>query len=700
MLRDLVQEVRELGWRGTAFRASWELRQRTAVAARLARRPPPLDPAISLGRWTARLPFADPVAVAQAMADRIPGDNLARLGTLAAEAVKGRIQCFGRWTADYGNPIDWHLNPDNRERWNPEAPWSLALADEPRVGDVKLTWEVARFPHAYHMARAAAFEPGLGAELAAALVAQFEHFTSQNPYGRGVHWASGQETAFRLLAWLFALDALLVRSEHGPRSSALVADALAIGAEHIDRNIDYARLAVYNNHLLSEALILYGVGVLLPELPAAARWRRLGHRILTVEASRQFYEDGAYIQQSHNYHRVALHTLLWASLFARSGGDKPAEAWLSAMDRSLGFLFAHQNPEDGRLPNYGANDGALPSLFSTCDFSDFRPALQAVSVAVRGERLYEPGPWDETTAWLFGPAALDLPLRKPGRRSVSFAPTGYHLLRGAGEASFAAFRCGTIRDRFSQIDMLHLDVWWRGVNVLVDGGSYLYNGPAEWHEHFLRTGCHNTVAVDGRDQMLHFRRFKNLYWTKARLLEFGDSTGHAFCSGEHFGYARHPGGCVHRRSVLFVKDDLWVVVDQVRGEGTHRVGLQWLAGELPYAYSACDGRLSLETTQGPFSVAVFDDEGRPALGTVLAGAEHPPRGWVSRYYGERRPAPSLVVERTAKVPITLVTVLGAGEPMLELDGGVFSVTQQARVVRFRVRDGMILLSKTQNSSGP
>ena len=31
-------------------------------------------------------------------------------------------------------------------------------------------------------------------------------------------------------------------------------------------------------------------------------------------------------------------------------------------------------------------------------------------------------------------------------------------------------------------------------------------------------------------------------------------------SGEHYGYRRHPGGCVHRRSVLFLKDDTWVVV--------------------------------------------------------------------------------------------------------------------------------------------
>ena len=117
-------------------------------------------------------------------------------------------------------------------------------------------------------------------------------------------------------------------------------------------------------------------------------------------------------------------------------------------------------------------------------------------------------------------SSLDAPLRKPARTSVSFAHTGYHVLRGRNESTFAAFRCGSLHDRFSQIDMLHLDVWWRGQNVLVDPGSYQYNGAPCWHEHFMRTAAHNTVVVDGCDQMVHHRQFKVLYWTRARALSF------------------------------------------------------------------------------------------------------------------------------------------------------------------------------------
>src|SRR5262249_47310417 len=146
----------------------------------------------------------------------------------------------------------------------------------------------------------------------------------------------------------------------------------------------------------------------------------------------------------------------------------------------------------------------------------------------------------------------------PHRRSVSFARTGYHVLRGRDQASFGAFRCGTLRDRFSQIDMLHLDLWWHGQNVVVDAGSYQYNAAPAWHEHFMRTASHNTLTVDGLDQMVHHRQFKVLYWTKANLISFADAGAWVLCVGEHYGYRRYPGGAVHRRSVLFAKDDVWI----------------------------------------------------------------------------------------------------------------------------------------------
>jgi asparagine synthase (glutamine-hydrolysing) len=271
---------------------------------------------------------------------------------------------------------------------------------------------------------------------------------------------------------------------------------------------------------------------------------------------------------------------------------------------------------------------------------------------------------------------------------VSFPFTGYHVLRGNAPESFGAFRCGSLRDRFSQIDMLQLDLWWRGENVLVDGGSYLYNGPARWHSHFLRTASHNTVMVDDRDQMLHRRRFKVLYWTRALLVRFEDRGPWAAASGEHYGYGRHPGGCRHRRSVLFVKDDLWVVIDQVLGTGTHRARLHWLAGEFPFEPDERGGRLDLSTPNGRFGVAVYDGAADPLPVTVVAGQEDPPRGWLSRYYGQKAAVASMATEVAGVCPLVFISVLGADRPNLEVDGSRYRARAGKNEVTFRIADGL------------
>jgi hypothetical protein len=683
-LRDAAQELVELGPRGTVFRVGWELKCRIGLAV------PPAGAEVTVpdtAEWTHRLQLEDPISLARALRPRLAVTALERLREIADDGVKGRIRCFGKWRGDFGDPIDWHRNPVTGRMWRCGLPWSRALNDE-IGGDVKYSWEVGRFPHAYQIARAATFFPERAEFYAAALSGQFGHFIAQNPMGMGIHWASGQEIGLRLLAWLFALDVLLLRTKAGRHSEQSVAVALVAGARHIEEHLAYARIAVYNNHLLSEALALFAAGGLLPDAAAAQRWRDTGRGILEAEAERQFYADGGYIQQSHNYHRMALQTYLWACTFARSIGDRPSDVWLRALERSLDLLVAHQNPTDGRLPNYGSNDGALPSILSTCDFSDMRPTLQAVSVLTRGERLYEAGPWDEETAWFLGVRALDAPIRRPSRRSVSFATTGYHVLRGVDEGSFGAFRCGTLRDRFSQIDMLHLDIWWRGHNVLIDAGSFQYNAAPEWHDHFMRTGSHNTVVVDSHDQMLHHRQFKVLYRTKGQLLSFHDEASWASCEGEHYGYQRHPGRSVHRRSVLFVKDDLWVVVDYVHGVGVHDVRLQWLGGEFSWQEFGKHG-MTLSTPVGRFSVSTFAADGEYQHVTVVAGADRPPRGWSSRYYAEKVPVPSLVLERHVVLPITFVSVLSGAAYTTAVNADMWTIEQGGRRITFSVDAGRI-----------
>lgn len=684
-VRYLAREVVELGVKGTLARSAWEIKTRSGLA-RLAAPETGSEAQASafLKSGSRHLPFANPSEAASAIRGLISPRDVDRLAWLASEATRGRILCFGRWMGDFRNPIDWHRDPTNEHRWPADAHWTKALQGGHGRTEIKFAWEAARFPQAYFMARAAALDPAAAPDLAAAFSSQVLSFIDCNPSGRGVNWFSGQEIALRHLSWLFGIH---VFSGFGLVSDSLraaVGRNLAASGAHIARHIEYARDSVYNNHLLSEALGLYVAGSLLPGIEAE-RWRKEGFELLTEAAGRMVYGDGGYLQDSHNYHRVAMQIYLWATAFTRANGEQPPRAWIAAMERSLDFLFAQQNDEDGRLPNYGANDGSNPLVLATTDFSDFRPILQALSVATRGERIYPRGPWDEMAVWFFGPEALEMPARVPHKASVSFAASGYHVLRGTEANSFCTFRCGSILDRFAQIDMLHLDVWWRGENVLADAGTYLYNGPTRWHSHFMRTETHNTVQLDGRDQMPHVRQFKTLYRTQGRLLRFEDTPEWALCEGEHYGYQREEK-CIHRRSVLLLKEaELWVVVDTISGEGSHRARLHWLAGDYPCDFDRHEARLGLETPKGRFTVTVLDRTGAPhATAEVVSGVEAPARGWLSRYFGEKVPVPSLAAIETGALPITFITLACAGNPVVQVSGEDWTVSVNEKTTQFRI----------------
>src|SRR3954470_1447088 len=100
-LRDIAQELVELGPRGTIFRVGWELKGRFSALPRPARRlAAPSLPSRS-SEWTDRLQLEDPIALGRSLAPRIPAESLARLQRQADEAINGRIVCFGRWSAEF-----------------------------------------------------------------------------------------------------------------------------------------------------------------------------------------------------------------------------------------------------------------------------------------------------------------------------------------------------------------------------------------------------------------------------------------------------------------------------------------------------------------------------------------------------------------------------------------------------------------------
>jgi hypothetical protein len=516
-------------------------------------------------------------------------------------------------------------------------------------GDVKFLWEPARFGWAFTLGRA--FHLTSAEKYARAFWKYFDRFDSANPPFQGPHWVSGQEVAIRLMALVWSAQVFAHAKASTTARLARLAIAIAHHAVRIPPTLVYARSQA-NNHLVTEAVALYVAGAALDHKP----WRTLGWRWLNRALQRQISSYGEYIQHSVNYHRLMLHSALLADSVRRGRSEQWPAASRQALTRASHWLFSMVDPISGSTPNLGANDGALLLPLASAAFPDFRPTVQAAARAFLRADL-PPGDWDELSLWLGLPAA--------SHAADSTAYAAEHL---RGKNSWVYLHASQFRSRLGHMDQLHLDLWWRGLNLLSDAGTVLYNAPPPWNNPLVSSAVHNLVSPDGREQMTRAGRFIVLDWFPAvtkRVLALDPSVVGRLV-GSHRGYERL--GIRYERSVTLLQRERWRVRDELifTRPRHHPIRLHWLVldGQWTLRQTGMQTRLRLRTPLGWITLEITGQglDAAPEVTLIRAGKTllgprpaQPYEGFLSRTYAEKVPALSLSLDASASRSCSFTT---------------------------------------------
>ena len=251
-------------------------------------------------------PGSESLERAELLREHLP-DEATEILREADEICGHRFRLLGYEHLDYGSDIDWHLDPVHGKRV-PLDPWfKIPFLDFAVVGDHKVTWELNRHQHLVPLAKARLLSGN--EKYARELMAQWRSWIKANPYPLGINWGSTLEVAFRSLSWIW-VDQLLAGADECAEFRSELAPALAFHGRYIERY-----LSTYfspNTHLLGEAVALFFLGTLYPQMPRAARWKESGWQIVLHEAERQVRPDGVYFEQSLHYHVYALDFFLYA----------------------------------------------------------------------------------------------------------------------------------------------------------------------------------------------------------------------------------------------------------------------------------------------------------------------------------------------------------------------------------------------------
>ena len=677
-LATMLQVGRTFGVRDGMLRLGYELDRGSGLMARRMRsvqgwdawHPSRIAPYVSPKRLlndrrngTNQFFFSHARIQGEAVKQLIGPDGEKSILAEAERILTGNLPFFGNLSYACGFPPRWFQNPATGQAVSPRQHWTQMRFASAMYGDLKFILEPSRFLFVYPLVRAYALS---GDERFPQVFWSFlEDWAAHSPPMSGPQWICGQECSLRILAWSFALHGFIHSPSTTPERVALLFSMIASHAWRTSQTIPYAR-SQRSNHLISEAVGLWTAGTLYPELSAAPRWQNLGAQILHEAVLDQITPEGASHQHSFNYQRMILHLLLWTLRLAEIHGTPLHDDIRARAQAAFDFRCSWIDPVSGSVPNHGSNDGSLILPLAVANYADYRPLLQ-LGAAVLNRPALPSGTWDEPALW-FG--AKPGPSCNPTSISHPAPETGYFRL--GDENSWALIRAGSYKRRPFQSDQLHVDLWWRGLNIARDPGTYLYNGPDPWNNAFAGTAVHNTITVDGHDQMTRAGRFLWLDWAQASgRVHRSDGSPHAHrFEGEHNGYKNL--GVTHRRNVHRLAAG-WLIVDELIGTGEHDLRLHWLTPDLPY-----------QVHQSPFEVVFAGNESHiqwsffasaPAqaaiiraivrAGTViaktsnfqLADRDTKLLGWESPTYGDLRPAVSLLYGTRSHLPVRFVTLI-------------------------------------------
>lgn len=605
--------------------------------------------------------FRERDAIAALFRERYPNGVEATRET--AESLLGRrFALFGR-EISLGEPIDWSKDHLTGRSWPKKYAREIDIRDTETVGGIKYAWEPSRHLHWMTLARAY-FLTG-EEKYARELCAQWESWLDDNPPLIGIHWTSALEMAIRVFVWSWCLHFLLPWEGLDSRLVARAMGSMLLQLRFIPGN--FSRFSSANNHLVGEASGLAFAGILFPEFREAESWRTVGLRILDDEIAKQVHPDGVSAEQATHYQTFILDLYLQSYLAAANNRTDAGPGLAPFLERMMEFL-AHILDAGGYLPIIGdADDGQAVRL--TDEGEGDAQSLLATGAALfeRPDFAGRGGGFDEKSWWLLGEPGRErfrkLPAQAGPHGSVAFPSGGYYVMRdgqGATERMLIA-DCGPLGygalAAHGHADALSFVLSLGGHPILVDPGNFCYHESPEWRSYFRSTGAHNTVLVDGLDQSQMRGPFLWGARAQARELRWETNTAYDYLYGRHDGYLRPPTMVEHQRRILYVRPDIWVVVDSLEGSGDHRWErrFHFSPGEVEIDPA---NRTAVAVRGGrKLTLQWLDDE----KADLAIGREDPIAGWYSPSYGVKVPACSLVLAGEGGIPARGVTVLSAGE---------------------------------------
>ena len=489
--------------------------------------------------------------------------------------IRHRWPLLGFGEKQFGESINWHLDPLSGRTWPLDYHATIQLWHHDG-SDIRVLWELNRLGPLITLGRAYAVTTD--EKFAAEFFKQIEEWREQNPVGRGANWACAMEVALRTMNLLAAFSLFRTSPELTEERLLSLIAMLEQHGKHIERNLEFSHLGT-SNHYLSDVVGLLWLGIMLPELSAAPKWRQWAMAEMLREMDTQILPDGAHYEASTGYHRFVLELFLHSFVLCDNNNISIEEKYWMKLRAMFVYLRGILRP-DGLAPLIGDTDGGqvIPIVSHAADDHAYLLPIGAAIFEDANFTLQRPA--TEELLWTLGAESFrGYEKMKPSGDfldSLSFPDAGTYLLRK--DDLYLLFNlCGVGgkgRGSHGHNDALGIEVSACSRAFLVDAGVYVYTADLRQRHLFRSTAYHSTIQVDNAEQNTMSESLPFAIGNQANptLLDWQTTPERDYVYAEQAGYTRLPQPVIHRRSVAFDKPGRWwLVEDELAGEGEHDV---------------------------------------------------------------------------------------------------------------------------------
>ena len=467
----------------------------------------------------------------------------------------------------------------------------------PKSLDIRLVWEPARLQHSvallvyaqHHLDIVNWEKVGQSAKIV------ILSWLRANPFPRGVHYQSAMECALRIPVFFMALKQI----------DSLTTDESAMLLEAIYQHgwLVSKQLSLYSslgNHTIAEAIGLIFAGAVYRSTRQGKVWISTGIKLLNNEMAHQILEDGGPAEQSLNYHRFVL-DLYWLAMdFIQKNNFGNVYHWQQKLTAGEFFLSAFKD-QNQLSPAIGDSDDGF-----------------AVAPGITPHRVVK---------------------TDNSKNHITFADSGYTIIRNDklvftfdhGPLGMAPFY------NHGHADALSITLSKNGYPLLIDPGTYRYNGVPQWRRYFKGTRAHNTVTIDDQDQAVQETSF---IWSKpyrSKLAASEAEKNQRFFSAFHDGYTRLDHPVYHHRSILYFDQANFLILDSFSGAGKHNFQLNYHL--YPDTTVEKAGKWWVLENGGEYIYLILLN----GCLVPVKGAYQPIMGWFSSRYGEKEPTTVLTL---------------------------------------------------------